>query len=87
MLKYLDVLSAILDNRKMIKKQKKNKYFEEFLLEDLQDPEFAIGYLNETLADDDPRTFLLALKFVIDAQKKDKTAIAKKAQSSLFAKK
>lgn len=63
----------------MTKKRKTYKNFEELLLEDLQNPEFAVGYLNEALADDDPRTFLLALKFVINAQKYDMSEIAKKA--------
>ncbi len=50
---------------------KKRKFvdYQERLLEKLQDEEFAAGYLNEALHDEDPRMFLLALKNVIDAKK------------------
>lgn len=39
--------------------------YEELLLEQLQDPERAIGYLNAALADPDPRVFSLALQDVV----------------------
>jgi probable addiction module antidote protein len=38
------------------------------LLEDLQDPNEAIAYLNAALEDDDPRIFLLALRDVAEAK-------------------
>ena len=43
--------------------------YEEKLLQDLQDPELAYHYLNEALADEDPRIFLLALQNVHEAQR------------------
>lgn len=63
----------------MTKKIQRHKKFEDFLQEELQDPEVAMGYLNEALADEDPHIFLIALKDVINAQQKDMTEIAKKA--------
>jgi DNA-binding phage protein len=42
--------------------------FENFLQERLKDPELACAYLNEALADEDQRVFLLALKDVRAAQ-------------------
>lgn len=42
--------------------------FNEILKEKLQSPTFAIGYLNEALADGDERVFLLALRHVIEAR-------------------
>jgi probable addiction module antidote protein len=50
--------------------------YQERLLAKLRDEEFAAGYLNEALKDEDPRMFLLALKNVIDAQKEKKTTLA-----------
>ncbi len=44
--------------------------YQEQLLLKLQDEEFATAYLNEALENEDPRMFLLALKNVINAQKK-----------------
>ncbi len=38
------------------------------LFEDLADPEFAIGYLNVALEDEDQRVFLLALRDVAEAR-------------------
>ena len=38
------------------------------LLEDLQDPEEALAYLNAALEDEDPRVFLLALRDVAEAR-------------------
>lgn len=48
--------------------KRKLRNYQEKLLEDLRDPELAIHYLNEALADEDPRVFLLALKNVQEAQ-------------------
>jgi hypothetical protein len=42
--------------------------YEELLLEQLQDPEQAIGYLNAALADPDPRVFSLALQDVVNSR-------------------
>lgn len=39
--------------------------YEELLFEQLHDPEREIGYLNEALADPDPRVFRLALQDVL----------------------
>ena len=46
------------------------------LMQRLQDPELALAYLNEAIADEDERVFLLALKDVIEAQDGDMTALA-----------
>lgn len=56
--------------------------YQEKLLNDLQDPELAHHYLNEALADEDPRMFLLALKNVHEAQGGQVTDLAKKANLS-----
>jgi probable addiction module antidote protein len=50
--------------------KKKVINYQEQLLQDLQDPQEAIAYLNAALLDEDPRIFLLALKNVIAAQGK-----------------
>lgn len=42
--------------------------YQEKLLQDLQDPELASGYLNVARMDADPRIFLLALKNVFESQ-------------------
>lgn len=67
-----------------IKKTAKRQHadFKDYLLQKLQDPAFAVAYLNEALADDDQRVFLLALKNVLEAQNGDMTAIAKEAELS-----
>lgn len=44
--------------------------YQEKLLQDLQDPQEAMAYLNAALMDEDPRIFLLALKNVVAAQGK-----------------
>ena len=62
----------------MINKKKLLDYQEE-LQKELQDPELAIAYLNETLKDEDPRLFLHALKNVLEAQSKDIATLAQKA--------
>lgn len=63
-------------------KKRKFRNYEEKLLQDLQDPELAHHYLNEALADEDPRMFLLALKNVHEAQGGQVTDLAKKANLS-----
>ena len=70
--------------------KKKFRSYQEKLLEDLRDPELTHHYLNETLADEDPRMALLALKSVRKAQcSKDHTpnAVTKKALENVRAKK
>jgi len=47
--------------------------YQEQLLRQLQDEAFASGYLNESLNDEDPRIFLLALKNVIAAQEENQS--------------
>ena len=42
--------------------------YQEKLLQDLQDPDEALEYLNAALIDEDPRVFLLALKNVLKAR-------------------
>ncbi len=56
--------------------------YHEILMEDLQDQEFVNLYLNEALKDEDPRVFLLALKYVCKAQGKKMTLLAKQAKLS-----
>lgn len=58
-------------------KKKIYKDYQELLLDELKDPEIALGYLNEALLDDDQRVFLLALKDVLQARGEDITALAK----------
>jgi probable addiction module antidote protein len=48
------------------------------LLEDLQDPNEALAYLNAALEDEDPRVFLLALRDVAEA--KGMSEVARGAQ-------
>ncbi|MFA6263175.1 MAG: hypothetical protein WCW33_00960 [Candidatus Babeliales bacterium] len=45
--------------------------YQEKLVQDLKDPILACAYLNEALLDDDPRIFLLALKNVYSAQRRE----------------
>ncbi len=61
---------------------KKYKNYEEWLLEELKDPALAVAYLNETLADEDPQVFLIALQDVLKAQESNITTVAKKSQMS-----
>lgn len=58
------------------------KDYKELLFEDLQDPEFALGYLNETLKDKDRKVFLIALSDVLEAQKKGVSHVARRAHLS-----
>lgn len=62
--------------------KKKFRNYQEKVIEDLRNPEVAYHYLNEALADEDPRMFLLALKNVHEAQGGQITDLAKKAQLS-----
>ena len=59
----------------------KKKYvnYEEYLQESLQDPKFALAYLNEALKDEDQRVFLLALKDVLSALGGDMTELAQES--------
>lgn len=41
--------------------------YREILLKNLKEPQFAVGYLNEALEEDDPKYFLKALRNVADA--------------------
>ena len=65
----------------MIKK-KLYKNYDELLHEELQNPKFAVAYLNEALQDEDQNVFLIALKDVLEAQGEDVSALAKKAHVS-----
>jgi len=56
---------------------KKLKEFKHYFAEKLRDPEYAIAYLNEALADEDKRIFLVALKNVIEAYQENKSSLAK----------
>lgn len=49
-------------------KKRIHRDFQEFLLENLQDPREAAAYLKAALADEDERVFLLALRDVLEAQ-------------------
>jgi probable addiction module antidote protein len=52
----------------MTKKKRTYRDFQEILLENLQDPEEAVAYLQAALADEDERIFLLALRDVLEAR-------------------
>ena len=49
-------------------KKTRHRDFKDFLKDELRNPEIAIGYLNEALANEDKKVFLLALKDVIEAR-------------------
>ena len=49
-------------------KKRIHRDFQEFLQENLQDPQEAAAYLKAALADEDERVFLLALRDVLDAR-------------------
>lgn len=63
----------------MNKKKQKHVDYQEWLLQELQDPKLALAYLNEALMDEDQRVFLIALKDVLEAQNENLTALAKAA--------
>jgi len=46
---------------------KASRSYKEWLFKRIKNPEYALGYLQACLEDDDPRVFLLALKDVADA--------------------
>lgn len=48
---------------------KRTESFEDILAEDLQDDEYAIGYLNKSLQSGEPRQFLLAIRRIAKARK------------------
>ena len=56
--------------------------FKEFVLEQLQDPEFALAYLNEALKEDDQDNFLISLRNVIEAHGGDISSVAQEAKLS-----
>ena len=62
----------------MIKKKKNYEIWEDYLDEELRDPEMAAAYLNEAFADKDRSVFLVALMDVIRAQNKKVAVVAKK---------
>ena len=66
----------------MNKINRKYKNYEEWLYEELQNPVFAIGYLNEALVDEDPQVFLIALQDVLKAQQNSIATVAQKSQMS-----
>ncbi|HXW86342.1 MAG TPA: transcriptional regulator [Candidatus Bathyarchaeia archaeon] len=68
--------------QKEIKERHRRDFLKHLLLEELQDPEFVLTYLNESLTDEDERVFLLALKDVVEARGEDISSIAKKANLS-----
>jgi len=47
---------------------KELKEFKHYFAQKLKDPKYAIAYLNEALADEDKRVFLVALKNICEAQ-------------------
>jgi probable addiction module antidote protein len=64
------------------KKLNKDRYddYDTWLQKELRDEEFALAYLNEALNDEDPRLFLIALKNVIESQKKVRAKLAKESK-------
>jgi probable addiction module antidote protein len=56
--------------KKKIRESKLKSYrdFQEILLEQLQDPEFAEAYLKSALADEDERIFLVAIRNIWEAR-------------------
>lgn len=61
---------------------KKLKEFKTLFGEKLKNLDYAIAYLNEALADEDKRVFLVALKNVIEAHSENKSALAKETNIS-----
>jgi len=66
----------------MTKKTKIYKDYQALLMDELQNPKVALGYLNETLKDEDPNVFLTALRDVLKAQNRDITTLAKNTNLS-----
>lgn len=61
---------------------KRHKNFTIYVMESLQNPKLARAYLNEALADEDQRVFLIALKNVLEAQGGDMSSLAEEVQLS-----
>jgi len=61
---------------------KKLKEFKHYFAKKLKDTEYVIAYLNEALADEDNRVFLVALKNVMEAYEENKSAIAQENKIS-----
>lgn len=61
---------------------KKLKEFKTLFAEELRNLDYATAYLNEALADEDKRVFLVALKNVIEANSENKTILAKETKVS-----
>ncbi len=57
----------------------KLKDYREDLLKRLKDSEYAVGYLQEVLANETEATFLIALKDVIDAREENVSELAKES--------
>jgi probable addiction module antidote protein len=68
--------------KKKVTKKREHMDFRDCALQQLQDPALALTYLNEALANEDQRVFLLALKNVLEAQGGDLTAIARESELS-----
>lgn len=67
-----------------IKEAQKRRFreFREIVLEQLQDPEFALAYLNESLKEDDQESFLVSLRNVVEAHNGDIASVAQEANLS-----
>ncbi len=52
----------------MMTKKQSYREFTETIKNELRNPEFAVAYLNDTLASGDKKAFLIALKDVIEAR-------------------
>lgn len=57
----------------------KVKDYREGLLHRLKDPDYAVGYLTEVIANESSDAFLIALKDVIDAREENISALSEKA--------
>ncbi len=56
--------------------------FKEFVLEQLQDPEFALAYLNESLKEDDQENFLVSLENVVKARNCDISSLPQEPKNN-----
>jgi probable addiction module antidote protein len=66
----------------LMTERKKYADYQDWLLEELQDPQLALAYLNKALTDKDPRVFLVALKDVLEARGGDISTLAQEARLS-----
>lgn len=76
-----DLGSVGFANSKTSRKRKTVKKctdYQDYLSELLQDKDFALGYINLSLEEEDPRMFLLAVKSIVMAQKGGMAEVAKK---------